>query len=328
MATSISPLDAGALYLYKSEEGFKTIMEWYKALVETITIPVVSQYANTRFGRTHMLVCGPEDAEPLILVQGVASGAPLWRHQLPALSEHFRVYALDIVGQPGKSAPNPLSFVNDEYRQWLIDILDALHIEKAHFMGISTGGWKIMRLAINNPDRVNKVVLLSPMGLSHARLPWKIWFNRVMNKSKNADVLEDELTAKSVQSSRVNNRGSFGVFDRQVARGMALCTRHFRMDRALKIYNPESGRISYIKALQVLRRFFLSEPKSLLRKMCSESLILLGEHELLYNPYKVAERAKQLLPNVEVHVIPESGHGCIYDQPEKANARIVYFLTN
>ena len=122
---------------------------------------------------------------------------PLWRHQIPALAKHFRVYALDTVGQPGKSAPNPLSYLNDEYWQWLTDIIDALHIEKAHFMGISTGAWKIIRMAISAPERVGKVVLLSPMGLSHARLPWKIWLRRVIKKDKDADALEEELSAKS-----------------------------------------------------------------------------------------------------------------------------------
>ena len=134
------------------------------------------------------------------------------------------------------------------------------------------------------------------------------------------------MPAKSLQRSTIKGRGSFGVLDRQVARAMALCTRHFRIDRALKIHDPNTGRISYVKGFRVLGRFLLSEPKALLRKMQAEGLIMFGEHDILYNPYKVAARARKLMPHVEVDVIKESGHGCIYDQPEESSRRILEFL--
>jgi pimeloyl-ACP methyl ester carboxylesterase len=109
---------------------------------------------------------------------------------------------------------------------------------------------------------------------------------------------------------------------------MALCTRHFRIDRALKIHDQNTVKISYIKGFRALGRFLLSEPKSLLRKMQAEALIMFGEHDILYNPYKVAARAKKLLPHVTVYVIKGAGHGCIYDQPEESNRKILDFLRN
>ena len=316
------------LALYKSEEGYEAIKEWYDSLLEQIEVPFESRYVETRFGKTHMLVCGPEDGDPLVLVQAVAGSAPLWRNQLPVFAERYRVYALDTVGQPGRSAPNPPSFFGDDYVNWITDVLDALSIEHADFVGVSTGGWKVMRLAIDRPERVNKVVMLSPIGLSHARLPWKIWFKRVMQKSKDADVLEDELTAKSVRSPSASGNVSFGSFDRQLARAMALCTRHFRLDRALQVYNPKTDRVAPGKAIKLLKRFFISEPKDVLRRMQSHGLLLFGEHEILFNPEKVSRRAQALMPNVETDIIKDSGHACIYDQPQASNDRIMAFLRN
>ena len=318
--------DEGMMSLYKSEAGFNAIMQWYESLLAEISIPHTCQYVDTRFGRTHMIACGDKQAEPLILVQAAAGSAPLWRNQLPTLAEHFRVYALDTVGQPGKSAPNPPSYFNDDYMQWLLDVMDQLGLEKANFIGVSTGGWKVMRLATDHPERVNKVILLSPIGLSHARLPWKIWINRVMKKSKDADALEQELTAKSIKSPSANGNISFGSFDRQLARAMALCTRHFRLDRALGIYDTKTKRIAVGKTLKVLRRFFFSESTAVLRKMRAPSLILFGEHEILYNPDAVAKKAKKLMPQAVVQIIEASGHACIYDQPEESNRRIMSFL--
>jgi pimeloyl-ACP methyl ester carboxylesterase len=316
------------LKLYKSEEGFNAIMAWYESLVEQIEIPCNSQYVETRFGRTHMLVCGPEDAEPLVLVQAVAGNAPLWRNQLPALAQHFRVYALDTVGQPGLSDPNPPSYIEakSEFSDWLTDVLDELNIEKSHFAGVSAGGWQIMRLAAEHPERVNKLVMLSPMGVSHARLPWKIWVTKVLSKKRSTNQLEDDLTAKSVRSPSA--KGSFGSFDRQLARGMALCTRHFRIDRSLGVYNDSTQKVSIVKGLKVLKRFFLSDTKQAIKSVQSESLVIFGEHEILYDPYKVSKRVESLIPNVTAKVIPEAGHAAIYDQPKKVNPMIVDFLLN
>ena len=312
------------LKLYKSEAGFNAIMAWYEGLVDQIDIPFHSRYVETRFGRTHMLVCGPEDGEPLVLVQAVAGVAPLWRNQLAALAEHFRVYALDTVGQPGLSDPNPPSYINGDFTAWLTDVIDELQIDKAHFAGVSAGGWQIMRMAADMPQRVDKIVLLSPMGVCHARLPVKIWITKVLNKSRDTNQLEDDLTAKSVRSPSA--KGSFGSFDRQLARGMALCTRHFRVDRSLGVYNPETHRVAIGKGLQVLKRFFLSDAKSIIRRVECPALVIFGEHEVLYDPQKVSRRVTDLMGNARAEVIPNAGHAAIYDQPEQVNPMMVEFL--
>jgi pimeloyl-ACP methyl ester carboxylesterase len=314
------------LKLYKSEAGFNAIMAWYESLVEQIEVPCSSRYVETRFGRTHMLVCGPENAPPLVLVQAVAGNAPLWRNQLPALARHFRVYALDTVGQPGLSDPNPPSYITakSEFSDWLVDVLDELNIEKAHFAGVSAGGWQIMRLAAEHPTRVGKLVMLSPMGVSNARLPWKIWVTKVLSKKRSTNQLEDDLTAKSVRSPSA--KGSFGSFDRQLARGMALCTRHFRLDRSMGVYNEATQKVSIGKGLRVLKRFFLSDTRQNIKSVQAESLVIFGEHEILYDPHKVSKRVESLMPNVTATVIPEAGHAAIYDQPERVNPIIVDFL--
>lgn len=314
----------GKLALYKTEQGFHEIMAWYEGLVEQIEVPFDSQFVDTRFGRTHMLVAGDEHAAPLILVQAAAGSAPLWRKQLAAFSDHYRVYALDTVGQPGLSDPNPPSYLNDDYVDWLCDVMDALGLQKASFVGVSAGGWQVMQMGIKHPQRVDKLVLLSPIGLSHARLPIKIWLTKVLRKSKGVDALEQDLTAKSVKSKSPG--GSFGTFDRQLARAMALCTRHFRLDRSLGVYDTDSGKVKLGKGLRVLRKFFWSEPAALLRRLQVPTLVLFGEHEVLYNPHKVAAKAERVMPGVKAEVMTGAGHAVIYDQPEQANSRILQFL--
>ena len=129
------------LKFYKSADGYNAIMSWYEQALESIDAPLTSKYVETRFGRTHMLVCGAEDAPALFLIPGTAGCAPLWRRQFAALSKHFRVYALDVIGQPGRSEANTLSILNDDVVVWLKDVMDGLNLEKAHFAGNSVGGW-------------------------------------------------------------------------------------------------------------------------------------------------------------------------------------------
>ena len=314
----------GRLKLYKSEEGHKIIMKWYDDVTASIDADVASKYVPTRFGRTHMLAAGPEDAPALILIPGIAGCAPLWRRQIPEFAKHFRVYALDIVGQPGKSDPATPSFLNDDMSEWLLDVLDGLDIRRAHIAGTSVGGWMAMRFAIYAPERVEKIVMLSPTGVSRAKLPIKIWITKYLNKWRAADALQDDLTAKSVTNKSPGR--SFGTFDRQLAKLMALCTRHYRVDRSLGVYNEATGKVDFWAGMKVLRKFFLSEPRALLRRFTGPGLLILGEFEILYNPWKVAKRARKFMPGLETEVIEGAGHAAIYDKPEQANARVIEYL--
>jgi len=318
-----APLPAN-LRLYRSEAGFNAIMEWYEDTLAKIEVPVEPVYVETRFGRTHMLAAGPADAEPVLLVPGVAGCAPLWRRQIPDLARHFRVYALDIPGQPGRSDPNPPSFLNDDYSDWLRDVLDGLGHERAHVAGVSVGGWVALRFAIAAPERVLKVAMLGPTGLSRARLPWKIWLTRVMKKSKDADALQDDLTAKSVSSKSPG--GSFGTFDRTLARAMALCTRHYRVDWSLGIYDEATRRVDKWKGLKVMGKFFMSEPKPLLRRFNVPGLLVFGQHEVLYDPHKVGRRAQALMPGLRVEVVEGAGHAAVYDKPDEVNQMLIGFF--
>lgn len=302
------------LDLYKSEDGRQKIMDWYDAVEARIEAPVESVRVATRYGETHMLASGHPDAEPLLLLPGVAGAAPLYRHALDHLHPYFRVYAVDIVGQPGRSAPNPPSLLDSSYVDWLRDVLEGLGLESAHIAGQSAGGAIAMQVGIEAPELARSVIMFGPTGLARSRLPIKIWFTKVLsNRSSNA--LEDDLTAKSIRPKRTGE--SFGTYDRDLARLMALCTRHFRVDRSLRIYNPETGRLSIRKGLRILKKFFMAEPREWQSRLRVPALLVFGEHELFFDPSKIAEQVKKNIPHIETAVVPHAGHGAIYDQPAK-----------
>jgi pimeloyl-ACP methyl ester carboxylesterase len=56
------------------------------------------------------------------------------------------------------------------------------------------------------------------------------------------------------------------------------------------------------------------------------ALLVFGEHELLYDPWKVARRAEKIIPGIETDVVKGAGHAAIYDKPEIVNELVVEYL--
>jgi pimeloyl-ACP methyl ester carboxylesterase len=306
---------------YKSEKGYRALTQWYESMVGQFSFPFESQFVDTRVGRTHLLAAGPEEAQPFVLVQAIAGSAPLWYHQIPFFARYYRLLALDTPGQPGRSDPNPPPFLEGGYTDWLLDVLDALQIEQVNFAGVSSGGWYAMKLAIHAPERVRKLVLISPTGLARARFPVGIWLNNVVGKKKDDQALEDDLSTRSFLPA-----GSSREFDRQLARAMALATRHYQIDRSLGIVNERTGRVALVPSMRVLRTLFFPESRANLRKLRTPGLVVLGEHEMLHNAQKAARQIRRSMPTLEVTIIPETGHSAMYDRPDLVNQVILDLL--
>jgi len=113
---------------------------------------------------------------------------------------------------------------------------------------------------------------------------------------------------------------SFGTFDRRLAKLMALCTRHYRIDRSMGIYYERTRRVNFRSGLRVLHKCFLSEPRAV--------LLILGAYERVYNPEHVAQRTRKLLPGIETDIIAGAGHAAIYDKPDEVNTRVLDYLRN
>lgn len=81
-------------------------------------------YIPSRFGSTHLVICGPKDAPPLVLLHSFFMSLTVWAYNIADLSRNYRVYALDMMGQPGKSIPDQHISNRQEMAEWLTGILD------------------------------------------------------------------------------------------------------------------------------------------------------------------------------------------------------------
>jgi 4,5:9,10-diseco-3-hydroxy-5,9,17-trioxoandrosta-1(10),2-diene-4-oate hydrolase len=112
----------------------------------------------------------------LIALHGGGPGANAWhntRHSFVALSQHFEVILLDLPGY-GQSTRFPAHDGETEdrvYARALLAFMDAREISQAHFFAPSMSSGCVLRLAINHPDRVGRLVLKSPGGMPNPFAP-------------------------------------------------------------------------------------------------------------------------------------------------------------
>ena len=90
--------------MFKSPAARETIERWHGRFRDQIGSPVESRTVPTSFGATHVLVGGPENAPPLVILHGALASSAHLLVELRDLLKHFRVYAVDVIGQSVKSA--------------------------------------------------------------------------------------------------------------------------------------------------------------------------------------------------------------------------------
>ena len=116
---------------------------------------------------------GGADGPPVLLIHGYGDTADGWRRVVPNLAKDHRVIAIDMPPF-GRSAVPPKGKLLEFYGEFFPHALDALELDRTTVIGHSLGGAVSLRLAIENPDRIDRLGLVAPAGLGSAP-PW--WWN-------------------------------------------------------------------------------------------------------------------------------------------------------
>jgi len=281
--------------MFKTPAGQARYFAAYDSTLALWPVPVESVDVPTRFGNTHVNACGPEDAPPLLLLHAFAMSSTMWYPNVAALSRAYRVYALDTIGDKGKSLSarpilTPLDFVT-----WLSDVFDELRLEQAYVAGLSFGGFLALNLALSAPERVTELVLLAPVGLLPIRSQFYFRLAAAMLLPFLSFKFRQEL---SLGLSSTNAAPAIKQF---------LTPTDFRFDYN-KVFIPPGYSDN---ALQQIK---------------APTLLLLGEREVIYDPQAALKRAANLIPHIETGIIPGAGHALSFDQPEMVHQRILEFL--
>ncbi len=239
--------------IYKSAEGERLVRERYQAFLKCWPVPNEQVHVPTQQGSTFAVISGPNGAPPLVLFHGGAFNSAMWMGDVPALARWFRVYCIDLIGEPGLSAPARPSLGSDAYAVWLDEVLRNLSIDHASIVGISLGGWLALDYAIRRPERVEKLAVLCPGGIGRQKvgIVFLTLFSRMFGAWGKRRLVEHVLGP--APANRPPAVKSFFDF-------FALIHRHFR-PRMVKL-PVFSGRDVLIDSAQTKRRLEQHAPKA------------------------------------------------------------------
>ncbi len=284
--------------IYRSCQGQAEILQLYDSLLEQLNLIVEEQMIETRFGLTNVLVTGPKDAPPLIIFQGGNTVNPITLSWFLPLIKHYRVFAPDTIGHPGKSSEKRISPKDDSFGKWVIDLLDYLKIQKAPMIGPSYGAGIILRTATYAPERISKAVLIVPSGIatgSLKRMVFKILIPMLVYRWSPSN----ERLLKAVRP----------IFNDEVD------------EKSLQVI---SSVFRNVKLETHMPRLATAEE---LKGFTAPTLVLAGEKDIFFPAIKILPQAKVIIPNlVSAECLLGSGHFSNAKTLNYINQRIFSFL--
>jgi pimeloyl-ACP methyl ester carboxylesterase len=284
------------LTIFSRPEGRAKYMEAYEAMFALWKVPHESIDVKTGYGSTHINVSGPDDGYPLVLLHAAGLSSTVWFANIAELSTHHRVYAVDVIGDAGKSVVDRLMKKRTDYAKWLKEVFDGLNIARCDLLGHSYGGWLTLNMALAYPERLGKIVLLAPAA-SFRPLGLLTKLILYLGEFKIHPPARSMLKAAAAKGTVLEE--IFIHLMEEVTRSCSPATIY------PSVYTDEE-----------------------LRQIHRPALLLIGAGDKIYNPQKAVDRAQRLMPNLNAEIIPEAGHLLIMDQPKIINARILQFLSN
>jgi pimeloyl-ACP methyl ester carboxylesterase len=274
--------------IYKSLAGKSEIMALYDAVLASWPVDHETFDLPTRHGSTFIIASGEKSASPLVLLHGSASNAVSWVGDVVEYSQHFRVYAVDLPGEPGKSAENRPPWNGPGFTEWLEDVLDGLKIPKTALLGLSQGGWTALRFATTRPERVTRLVLLAPSGVMPTRPAFIL----------KAVILSLFGRWGAVRINRI-------VFGKQPIHPEAV--------------NFMDAIMAHFKA-RMCKEYLFSDDE--LRRLNMPTLLIGGKEDALIPVESVARRMQKLVPLLKTVLLPDMGHALV-----TLSGQIIPFLT-
>jgi pimeloyl-ACP methyl ester carboxylesterase len=125
---------------------------------------VRSNYVTVNGYKMHYLVGG--SGRPLLLVHGLGSRGEDWANLIPQLiNSGNHVYALDLLGYGDSDQPRDARYSISQQAAMVEGFLDSQDLQQVDMAGWSMGGWIAMQVALQQPQRIRRLVLLDSAGL-------------------------------------------------------------------------------------------------------------------------------------------------------------------
>lgn len=283
-------------YITEASGPDKAYFEAYDEALKLWNISLEELYIPTTKGIAHVIVSGPKNTEPIVLLHGMNASSTMWYPNIEALSKSYRVFAIDLILEPGKShLQNDIESIG-RVADWYQEVLSILELDSFHLIGASRGGWFAVDLALKNREKIKSLILLSPaQTFTWIRPSTELLKNAVTLLFSKEKQIEQSLESLSIDVANIDE-----VYLRQYKIGM----------------KKHSGN----KFMIDMRPFSYPELNSLQMPV----LTLIGDDDMI-NGKGTVEIANRL-PKGQGEVVRNAGHFLSIDQAGKVNRRMLDFL--
>ena len=282
--------------IYRSDKGKEEIIKLYDSQLSRLGTPWKDVYVNTSFGKTHIIETGNLTGEPLLVFHG---GNATTAYNLLAcdfIMNDFHIYAVDMVGHPGKSAETSLSAKGYDYGKWVSEVIDALKYDRISLFGGSFGAGVIAKTMCVCPDKIKRVVLYVPSGIKNAPA--------IKSASMMMPMIAYWITGKD-------------KWLKKCMLPMAITEDNITDD----IYETAKLSIDHIKVKTGMPGNVGGE---MMKKCSAPTLVMAAEKDCLFPGKGVIERAQEIIPDCTAYLLKGRGHMNFLTDDEKK--MIVDFL--
>ncbi|MBF2098487.1 MAG: alpha/beta fold hydrolase [Gloeomargaritaceae cyanobacterium C42_A2020_066] len=243
--------------------------------------------------------------EPLVLIHGLGMACSTWFNQIPLLSQSYQVVVFDNRGAGRTEAPAD-AYTLDMMATDTAALFQSLDIPQAHVLGFSLGGLIAQRLALQQPDRIRSLLLVS----TATQLP-----------PKAKQVMETwlEMSRAGLALDILAREGLLWVYtdaffrDNQAVNAAVESARHEPHPLTLEGF---AGQVAALVEAQTAAD---------LHHIQVPTLVVAGRDDILIPPAYAAELAAQI-PGAELVILEPAGHNCWMEFPELFNSTILHFL--
>ncbi len=272
--------------------------------------------ANSIYNRQFIQVDGHRiayidegEGAPLLLIHGIPSNGLMWREVIPVLSKHFRVIAPDLLNYGQSEMPESADVSINAQRRILFGLLDSLGIRRAHVVAHDIGGGVAQLMAVEKPERVDRLVLIDSICFDSWPIPE---FEPLQKPGAEADMALDDFVGMI--------RGFLpkGVVDTQVMTKSVI-------ELYVKPWSTEKGKRAFFRNLRRLNSEYTLAISEALPQLPHSTLIIWGEEDPFQKP-EYGLRLEKAIPNAELTVIDDVGHFLMEEKPDQISGLIRDFL--
>lgn len=244
---------------------------------------------------------GPEEAEVLVLSNGILMSTASWAFQTPVISNYYRLLLYDCRGMWQSEHP-PGPYTMEQHADDLAGVLDALEIEQAHVGGISYGAEISLMFGLRYPERAASLIVAD--GVSHVGPQLRI------------------IVEGWIEAARAENAALF--FDVTVPWNFSarfIDQNPHLLDKAQARYRT----LDFPAMVRLCRAFLGLDVTGRLGEIRAPTCVMVGEEDILKGR-EYAEVIADGIADAELHLIRGSGHATCWERPEVFNTILLGFL--